>query len=80
MTAHSTFRLSPETKELIRSLAKFYDLSMTDTVTKLAREDAEKRGFLPTSVADESSIYSRAEANGDRFDGKGTDKVEGVDR
>lgn len=46
MTAHSTFRLSPETKELLRSLALFYDLSLTDALTRLIREEAERRGIL----------------------------------
>lgn len=61
VTAHSTFRLSPETKALIRSLAKFFDMSMTDTVTKLAREEGERRGLLPSVAA--TGRGSRAEAN-----------------
>jgi hypothetical protein len=46
VTAHSTFRLSPETKDLLRSLALFFDLSLTDTMTRLIREEAERRGLL----------------------------------
>lgn len=43
VTAHSTFRLSPETKELLRSLALFYDLSLTDTLTRLIRDEVDRR-------------------------------------
>jgi len=79
--AHSTFRLSPETKDLLRSLAQFFDLSLTDTVTRLTREEAERRGFLPANTPpDPGSVYSRAEATGDRFEGKGTDRLEGIDK
>lgn len=52
-TRHTTFRLSPETKDLLRSLAQFFDLSLTDTVTRLTREEAERRGLLPTSLKPE---------------------------
>lgn len=46
MRAHQTFRLSNETKDLLRSLASLFDATLTATVTRLVREEAERRGFL----------------------------------
>lgn len=41
---HSTFRLSDETKDLLRRLAKGRDANLSATVTALIREEAARVG------------------------------------
>lgn len=43
----------------------------------LERGIEQRRASLPP---DPGSIHSRAEATGDRFEGKGTDRLEGIDK